>query len=94
MEAYEFDNLSDLALDGAVDLPRVLGRCTHESKTRMIHALNRRNRVVVMTGDGNLLFVNFILFILTIQGVNDAPALTQANVGVAMGISGMHERDD
>jgi Na+-exporting ATPase len=72
IDAVSFDNMTEAELDQAIDLPRVVARCTHESKVKMVHSLHRRNRVVAMTGDG----------------VNDAPALNEANIGVAMGKSG------
>jgi Ca2+-transporting ATPase len=65
-------SLGDRELIEAADRVPVFGRVTPEQKLRLVEALQARGHVVAMTGDG----------------VNDAPALKQANVGVAMGLSG------
>lgn len=72
MHARDFDALTDEQLDAKADLPHVIARCTPESKVKMLKALQRRGRVCVMTGDG----------------VNDAPAVSTADIGISMGISG------
>ena len=59
-------------MDAALDLPAVVARCTPDTKVDMVRALHRRGRVIAMTDDG----------------VNDAPALATADVGVAMGLAG------
>lgn len=72
MVAQDFDKLSDAAIDDMKALPLVLARCSPSTKLRMLHALHRRGRYCVMTGDGT----------------NDSPALKGADVGVAMGLNG------
>ncbi|CCW62060.1 unnamed protein product [Phytomonas sp. EM1] len=65
----DFDKLDDATIDAWEDLPYVIGRCSPESKVKMIESLHRRKRVVAMTGDG----------------FNDSPSIKIANVGCAMG---------
>ncbi|KAF9261154.1 potassium/sodium eff [Marasmius fiardii PR-910] len=73
MTATEFDALTDEELDALPDLPLVIARCSPDTKVRMIHAsLRRPGKYLAMTGDG----------------VNDAPALSLAPVGIAMGMGG------
>lgn len=72
MKATEFDHLTNAQIDALPTLPLVLARCAPDTKTRMIHALRRRGLYMAMTGDG----------------VNDAPSLSEADVGIAMGIAG------
>ena len=50
--AADFEKLSAEEVDALPSLPRVLARCSPESKVKLIHALHRRNKFVVMTGDG------------------------------------------
>lgn len=72
MQGSQFDALSDAEIDALEQLPLVLARCSPATKVRMVDSLHRRKAFCVMTGDG----------------VNDAPALKRADVGVAMGING------
>ena len=70
--AAEFDSMTDDQIDGLPVLPLVIARCAPSTKTRMIAALHRRKAFAAMTGDG----------------VNDAPSLQAADVGIAMGLAG------
>lgn len=70
--AAEFDGMTDEEIDALPSLPLVIARCAPDTKTRMIAALHRRQRYAAMTGDG----------------VNDAPSLKAADVGIAMGMGG------
>ena len=68
----EFAALGDDELDAQVDGIGVVARVAPEDKVRLVEMLKRKGNVVAMTGDG----------------VNDAPALKRADIGVAMGITG------
>ena len=68
-KATDFDKLTDAEIDALEELPLVIARCAPETKTKMIEALRRRDAFMAMTGDG----------------VNDAPSLSRADVGIAMG---------
>ena len=69
---HELEALSDDELQATVRTVDVFARATPEHKLRLVRAIQANGHVVAMTGDG----------------VNDAPALKRADVGVAMGIKG------
>jgi Ca2+-transporting ATPase len=72
LSGTEFAALSDEELDAQVEEIGVVARVAPEDKVRLVETLKKKGHVVAMTGDG----------------VNDAPALKRADIGVAMGITG------
>eukprot|EP00873_Tetraselmis_striata_P019881 jgi/Tetstr1/440145/TSEL_028502.t1 len=68
----KMDAMTEEELDEMDELPLIVARCSPESKVRMVEALHRRGKIVAMTGDG----------------VNDSPSIKEADIGIAMGITG------
>ncbi len=72
LEGADLDRMSDDELLNAIDRAVIYARVTPEHKRRIVHLLKSKGHIVAMTGDG----------------VNDAPALKEADIGIAMGIRG------
>jgi Ca2+-transporting ATPase len=72
IDGAEFKAMSDEELDRTIDEIGVIARVAPEDKVRLVDSLKRNGDIVAMTGDG----------------VNDAPALKRADIGIAMGITG------
>ena len=78
LDGAALDRIDDAALPEVVEDVVVFARVSPGQKLRLVQALQARHHVVAMTGDG----------------VNDAPALKQADIGVAMGLSGTEVAKD
>lgn len=72
MSGSELNKLSDSELEDIIDNLRVFARVSPEHKVRIVKAFKKKDNIVAMTGDG----------------VNDAPSLKAADIGIAMGITG------
>ena len=72
IDGEELSKMSDLKLRNTIKKISVFARVTPKDKLRIVNALKKNKEIVAMTGDG----------------VNDAPALKTADIGVAMGITG------
>jgi magnesium-transporting ATPase (P-type) len=72
LTGHQMEEMDDEELETHVEDCNIFARATPEHKLRIVRALQKHGHIVAMTGDG----------------VNDAPALKQASVGVAMGITG------
>jgi Ca2+-transporting ATPase len=73
LTGVDIEGMDEGFLDAAVGEVEVFARVSPEHKLRIVESLQRRGEIVAMTGDG----------------VNDAPALKKADIGISMGISGM-----
>lgn len=72
LSGLDLDALSDEEFDRAAARSNVFARVSPEHKLRLVQSLQKQREIIAMTGDG----------------ANDAPALKQADIGVAMGITG------
>jgi Ca2+-transporting ATPase len=90
IEGPDYRVLTQTQKDEIIPRLQVMARCSPDDKLSLVKRLRELGEVVAVTGDGNL-HGNLVLKFL---GTNDAPILTEADVGFSMGIAGTEVAKD